>query len=226
MLAFLGPVQMMFLLVVLLIIFGPQNLPEIGQQIGRALRELKRAGQDLQNSINLDDDPPRYDPPRYNDYNYGSDYNSGSSYSGWSDTQNEGPTPLPKPEPPRGDAAASALSDLDTEFNFGTPEGSVPRSKSWAFWKGDKTMLNTLAFWNNPTALIIIAVVILFLFGGKKIPEMMRGLGSGMKEFKEGMKETEDDELRREREKEEQREREIRARVEEEMRREKDKMLK
>ncbi|MBR5716144.1 MAG: twin-arginine translocase TatA/TatE family subunit [Bacteroidales bacterium] len=37
--------------------------------------------------------------------------------------------------------------------------------------------------------ILIIAVVILVLFGGKKIPELMRGLGSGVKSFKEGMKE-------------------------------------
>lgn len=38
------------------------------------------------------------------------------------------------------------------------------------------------------TELIIIALVVLLLFGGKKIPELMRGLGSGVKSFKEGMK--------------------------------------
>jgi sec-independent protein translocase protein TatA len=32
---------------------------------------------------------------------------------------------------------------------------------------------------------ILIIVVVLFLFGGKKIPELMRGLGSGMRQFKE-----------------------------------------
>ncbi|MBR1800260.1 MAG: twin-arginine translocase TatA/TatE family subunit [Bacteroidaceae bacterium] len=36
--------------------------------------------------------------------------------------------------------------------------------------------------------IVIIAGVILLLFGGKKLPEMMRGLGQGMKEFKKGMK--------------------------------------
>jgi sec-independent protein translocase protein TatA len=40
---------------------------------------------------------------------------------------------------------------------------------------------------------IIIALVVLLLFGGKKIPELMRGLGKGVKNFKEGMKEVEDD---------------------------------
>ena len=40
---------------------------------------------------------------------------------------------------------------------------------------------------------IIIALVVLLLFGGKKIPELMRGLGKGVKSFKEGMKEVEED---------------------------------
>lgn len=40
---------------------------------------------------------------------------------------------------------------------------------------------------------IIIALVILLLFGGKKIPELMRGLGKGVKSFKQGMKEVEDE---------------------------------
>ncbi len=36
--------------------------------------------------------------------------------------------------------------------------------------------------------IIIIAIVILLLFGGRKIPELMRGLGRGVKEFKDGTK--------------------------------------
>lgn len=41
----------------------------------------------------------------------------------------------------------------------------------------------------SATELIIIAVVILLLFGGRKIPELMRGLGKGVKEFKEATNE-------------------------------------
>jgi len=36
---------------------------------------------------------------------------------------------------------------------------------------------------------LIIALIILLLFGGKKIPELMNGLGKGVKSFKDGMKE-------------------------------------
>lgn len=35
--------------------------------------------------------------------------------------------------------------------------------------------------------IIVIALVILLLFGGKKIPELMKGLGKGVKSFKDGM---------------------------------------
>lgn len=37
--------------------------------------------------------------------------------------------------------------------------------------------------------IILIVVVVLLLFGGRKIPELMRGLGSGIKEFKDASKE-------------------------------------
>ena len=45
----------------------------------------------------------------------------------------------------------------------------------------------------GPWQWVIIALVILLLFGGKKIPELMHGLGKGMKSFKAGMKEAEKD---------------------------------
>lgn len=35
--------------------------------------------------------------------------------------------------------------------------------------------------------IVIIALVVLLLFGGKKIPELMRGIGSGVRSFKEGL---------------------------------------
>ncbi|MBR1869912.1 MAG: twin-arginine translocase TatA/TatE family subunit [Bacteroidales bacterium] len=41
--------------------------------------------------------------------------------------------------------------------------------------------------------IIIIALVILLLFGGKKIPELMRGLGKGVRSFKEGVNDIEND---------------------------------
>lgn len=39
----------------------------------------------------------------------------------------------------------------------------------------------------GPWQIILIIAVILLLFGGKKIPELMKGIGQGIREFKEGM---------------------------------------
>jgi sec-independent protein translocase protein TatA len=55
--------------------------------------------------------------------------------------------------------------------------------------------MNTLLLLGNlgTGEIIIIAIVVLLLFGGRKIPELMKGLGKGIKNFKEGVKGIEDD---------------------------------
>jgi sec-independent protein translocase protein TatA len=55
--------------------------------------------------------------------------------------------------------------------------------------------MNTYLFLGNlgVTEIIIIALIVLLLFGGKKIPELMKGLGKGVKRFKEGINEIEED---------------------------------
>ena len=50
-------------------------------------------------------------------------------------------------------------------------------------------LFGSLGFWE----IVLIVLAIILLFGGKKIPELMRGLGKGVKSFKEGMKDVEDD---------------------------------
>lgn len=40
--------------------------------------------------------------------------------------------------------------------------------------------------------ILLIAAIVLLLFGGKKIPELMRGLGKGVKSFKDGMKDADE----------------------------------
>ena len=40
---------------------------------------------------------------------------------------------------------------------------------------------------------IVIALIVLLLFGGKKIPELMKGIGKGVKSFKDGVKGIEDE---------------------------------
>ena len=43
------------------------------------------------------------------------------------------------------------------------------------------------------TEIIIIAIVVLVLFGGKKLPELMHGVGKGIRDFKKGMNGIEDE---------------------------------
>lgn len=50
-------------------------------------------------------------------------------------------------------------------------------------------LFGSLGFWE----ILLIVLVVILLFGGKKIPELMRGLGKGVKSFKQGMKEVEED---------------------------------
>lgn len=54
--------------------------------------------------------------------------------------------------------------------------------------------MNTLlAFGIGPWEVILILVVVLVLFGAKKLPELAKGLGQGIKEFKKASKEVQDD---------------------------------
>ena len=46
-----------------------------------------------------------------------------------------------------------------------------------------------------PWQIVLIVIIVLLLFGGKKIPELMRGLGSGIKEFKDASKDDKSDKL-------------------------------
>lgn len=56
-------------------------------------------------------------------------------------------------------------------------------------------VMKTFLFLGNIGAgeIVIIALVVLLLFGGKKIPELMKGLGKGVKSFKDGMNDIEKD---------------------------------
>lgn len=55
--------------------------------------------------------------------------------------------------------------------------------------------MNTLAFIQNmgPGSIILILVIVLFLFGAKRIPELARGIGRGITEFKNATKEAKEE---------------------------------
>lgn len=47
----------------------------------------------------------------------------------------------------------------------------------------------------GPQEIIIVLIIVLLLFGGRKIPELMKGLGKGIKEFKDASKNDEPDQI-------------------------------
>ena len=51
------------------------------------------------------------------------------------------------------------------------------------------------------TEIILIVILVLLLFGGRKIPELMKGLGKGVKSFKDGVNGVEDPEIKEDKEK-------------------------
>ena len=55
------------------------------------------------------------------------------------------------------------------------------------------TLKTMLLFGLGGQEILLIALVVLLLFGGAKIPELMKGLGKGVKSFKDGMKEIDED---------------------------------
>ena len=54
-------------------------------------------------------------------------------------------------------------------------------------------MIQSMVFGLGGWEILIIALVVLLIFGGKKIPELMKGLGKGVRNFKEGIKEDDSD---------------------------------
>ena len=65
----IGGIEIFIILVVALVIFGPQKLPEMGRSIGKAIREFKNAGTEIQDELTkvvdeVDKDPePNIKPP-------------------------------------------------------------------------------------------------------------------------------------------------------------------
>lgn len=64
-----SPIQIVIVLIIALVVFGPNRLPEIGRQIGSALRELRKAAGEVSRSLNGEDEPAP-NSQSYTDYDY------------------------------------------------------------------------------------------------------------------------------------------------------------
>lgn len=98
----IGMSEMLIILAVALLVFGPTKLPEIAKSIAKGLKELRRAGDDLRSSVNfdLDDDKPRRPLPRPNPTNPTSPTNPASA-------------PMTGPAPTSANAAPTSTSPTE-----------------------------------------------------------------------------------------------------------------
>jgi TatA/E family protein of Tat protein translocase len=81
--AFIGTTEIVIVLVVALLVFGPQKLPEIGRQVGSALRELNRMRSDVQRAFDFEEytRDHTYSSTRYDSAPYGTTYPT--NYNGY-----------------------------------------------------------------------------------------------------------------------------------------------
>lgn len=139
MLAFLdSPIQLLVGAIVILVVFGPQKLPEIAGQLGRALRELKRTTSELQESLTIDTNryDDHYTPTNYDSYGNPTHY-SEAYQSSHSDTSSVSESDVAhhavgghsaESQPVHGDFAASALADTGSDYGVGAGETTAQAS--------------------------------------------------------------------------------------------------
>lgn len=160
MLAFIdSPIQIAVVMIVVLLVFGPEKMKDIGKQLGRAIREVRRAGSDFRNTLEGEDSryDSEYKPPNYDQYNNDNSTDYSANYTLPSVPEQEGHAALgagPSAEVPeyRGDFAAAALgdsSDIPIDYSaqptaptvnsaapvygvLAAPEQAVPREKTGA----------------------------------------------------------------------------------------------
>ncbi len=132
MLAFIdNPIGIAAIFILALLLFGPDKLPQIAGQLGRALRELRRTASDLKSSWDMDA-PTHYEPPHYDPYPYNGNAGSAGSVLE-SETEHAAspivppPAALPAQEPARGDFAAAAFAETDTDYSAGAAPAAAEK---------------------------------------------------------------------------------------------------
>jgi sec-independent protein translocase protein TatB len=109
----IGPQELILILIVALVVVGPQRLPELGRTIGKALREFRKIQDDVRDTIrfDLDDEPETYVRPRPGPRSPGHDGNGGVSTA----------TDVPLPTEEMPDVAGSVTPDT-----VGEPAADAP----------------------------------------------------------------------------------------------------
>jgi len=121
----LGFSEVMMILIIGLIIFGPKKLPEIGRSLGNAIREFRRASNDIMNTLSLENEYSSTTRRSYSDY---SSYSEPSSYTeqtvSQSDIVADDVNVAPSPEEPY----SNVYGGSDTETASGASSDKVRSS--------------------------------------------------------------------------------------------------
>ena len=100
----MGPLELVVILALALVIFGPDKLPEIGQQVGRAVREIRRMSSEVTDEIQKSMDPDRPTGPKP----------PGGSVS--RPTLASPPEAPPSPPPPQARPQSAKESDIEPPY--------------------------------------------------------------------------------------------------------------
>src|SRR5437016_240068 len=132
MLPSVGPGELLIIMVIALLVFGPKKLPEIGKSVGNAMREFRKASSDFMDAMHdhshIDDEqrppvetveypttPALSEPQNYESLPYGSDFYSGSGTA--DNGSGEHGTTAPHESAPH--AAAAAATEVATADEHG-----------------------------------------------------------------------------------------------------------
>ena len=131
-----NPIALMALFAVLLLVFGPEKMKDIGKQLGKAIRDVRKVGSDFKSTLEEDDRPAsryqeHYNPTQYDSYGnkIEADQTNYSDYLPESQPQPQIAPPA-KPEIQHGDFASSAFADTSGEY--GVAPAVVPAPSSVA----------------------------------------------------------------------------------------------
>jgi TatA/E family protein of Tat protein translocase len=128
----IGPTELIVIVIIALIVFGPRRLPEIGRTVGKSLREFRRASQDLRDELNINlsgdelpGDRPAPDEPGYEKWQAGDPLpsaNGGPAGTGHEATSE--PEPSSSERPTVQSEPAPAAEGLVEGTSPGEPEPS------------------------------------------------------------------------------------------------------
>ncbi len=127
-----NPIALMALFAVLLLVFGPEKMKDIGKQLGKAIRDVRKVGSDFKSSLDDDERPvsryqDNYNPTQYDTYGnkIEADQTNYTDYLPASEPFAQIAAPA-KSEPKYGDFASSAFADTSGEYGVAPSVSAAP----------------------------------------------------------------------------------------------------